>query len=50
MNRDWKSIDNRLVGHGMLLLSVDFLENWGKQLAELNSGTRLENLSDTRRV
>lgn len=38
MKRDWKSINNRLVGHGTLLLSVDFLENWGKQLVELNSG------------
>ena len=38
MDRDWKSIDNRLVGHGTLLLSVDFLDSWGKQLAELNSG------------
>ena len=37
MDRDWKSIDNRLVGHGTLLLSVDFLDSWGKQLAEQNS-------------
>jgi hypothetical protein len=38
MERDWKKINNRLVRHGTLLVSLDFLDNWKKQVKELNFG------------
>ena len=36
-NRDWKSINNRLIRQGTLLLSLSFLEKWEEQLAGMNN-------------
>lgn len=38
MERDWKKINSRLVRQGTLLISLSFLDNWEKQVKELNSG------------
>ena len=36
MSRDWKSVNNRLIQQGTLLISLDFLDNWNKQVKKLN--------------
>ncbi|MCD6247682.1 MAG: hypothetical protein J7J87_04625 [Candidatus Diapherotrites archaeon] len=36
-NRDWKSINNRLIRQGTLLLSISFLEKWDEQLSGMNN-------------
>ena len=38
MKRDWKKINNRLVQQGTLLISLAFLDSWGKQVSALNDG------------
>jgi hypothetical protein len=35
---DWKSIDEKLIKHGELLLSLDFLESYDNELSILNNG------------
>ena len=34
---NWKSIDEKLIKHGELLLSLDFLENYDFELSILNN-------------
>jgi hypothetical protein len=36
MQRDWKSVNNRLVRQGTLLVSLSFLDSWKIQVKELN--------------
>jgi transposase len=40
VKRDWKTYNNQLVKRGELLLSLDFVENWEKELEEMNRGKR----------
>lgn len=35
---DWQSVDERLVKRGKLLLSLDFLESYDRELKAMNSG------------
>jgi hypothetical protein len=34
---DWKSIDEKLIKHGELLLSLDFLKNYDNELRIINN-------------
>ncbi|MBN1941195.1 MAG: IS5 family transposase [Candidatus Diapherotrites archaeon] len=36
--RDWKSVNNRLVKQGTLLVSLSFLDSWQEQVKQLNDG------------
>jgi len=38
--RDWKSYNDQLVKRGELLIDLDFVENWEKELEEMNRGKR----------
>jgi len=38
--RDWKSYNDQLVKRGELLIDLDFVENWEKELEEMNLGKR----------
>jgi hypothetical protein len=38
--RDWKNYNDQLVKRGELLIDLDFVENWEKELAEMNLGKR----------
>jgi hypothetical protein len=38
--RDWKNYNDQLVKRGELLIDFDFVENWEKELAEMNLGKR----------
>ena len=38
MPRDWKSYNEALVRRGEILLSLDFINNWDKELEEMNKG------------
>jgi len=38
--RDWKTYNDQLVKRGELLINLDFVENWGKELEEMNRGKR----------
>ncbi|MBC7219552.1 MAG: IS5 family transposase [Hadesarchaea archaeon] len=40
VKRDWKTYNDRLVKRGELLLDLDFVENWEKELEEMNRGKR----------
>jgi len=35
---EWKAVDERLIRRGELLLSLDFLEGYGKELKSMNDG------------
>lgn len=35
---DWKSVDERLIRRGELLLSLDFLERYDDELRDMNRG------------
>jgi len=44
-DRNWKTINNRLVQQGTILIDVGFLENWEKELSRMNAckeGARFE--------
>ena len=36
--RDWKETDEKLIRRGEILLDLDFLKNWNKELEEMNKG------------
>ena len=36
--RDWVTYNEQLVKRGEYLLALDFVENWDKELAEMNDG------------
>lgn len=38
--RDWKSYNDQLVKRGELLIDLDFVENWEKELEEMNQSKR----------
>jgi len=38
--RDWKTYNEQLVKRGELLINLDFVENWEKELEEMNRGKR----------
>lgn len=38
--RDWKSYNDQLVKRGELLIDLDFVKNWEKELEEMNLGKR----------
>lgn len=40
VKRDWKSYNDQLVKRGELLIDLDFVENWEKELEEMNRGKR----------
>lgn len=40
VERDWKTYNEQLVRRGELLLDLDFVENWEKELEEMNRGKR----------
>ena len=39
-NRDWTVYNGRLVRRGEFYLSLDFIEQWDRHLAEMNNGKR----------
>jgi len=40
VKRDWKKYNDQLVRRGELLIDLDFVENWEKELEEMNLGKR----------
>lgn len=40
MKRNWKEYNQELVRRGELLIGFDFLENWSRELQEMNKGKR----------
>ncbi|MFH1821102.1 MAG: IS5 family transposase [Methanobacteriota archaeon] len=40
VKRDWKKYNDQLVKRGELLIDLDFVENWEKELEEMNRGKR----------
>ena len=40
LKRDWKSYNDQLIKRGELLIDLDFVENWEKELGEINRGKR----------
>jgi len=40
VERDWKKYNDQLVKRGELLVDLDFVENWEKELAGMNRGKR----------
>jgi len=40
MARDWVNYNEALVKRGEILIDLDFLKNWNKELEEMNEGKR----------
>jgi len=38
--RDWQAYNEHLVKRGEMFLDLDFVKNWGEELAEMNEGKR----------